>query len=536
MLENYSIINWILKHGIKTEDGTPYDFKNHLFMYDVLRELAKGSKNVVVYKAAQIGFSTAAILATLWIAKNRGIDIIYTLPTAADVKDFAGGKINRIVAQNSILKEWVKDHDTVEQKTVGNNIVYYRGTFTQKAAMMVSSSLNAYDEVDTSDQRVIEQYATRLQASEQKAEWYFSHPSVPGNGVSKHWEKSDQRHWFVKCPECKQEQFLSWPESIDMERKVFQCKGCHAELSDDVRRKGRWVAKYKHRDFVGFWIPLLICPWVSAKEIIKLYNEKSAEYFTNKVLGLPYVGSGNKPTIEMIEKNLTSEVNLQEGRIVIGCDTGLGLHYICGNEKGRFYYGEAKPIGPNSPEDYDPYDEIEKLLIRWPKSIVVFDAGGDLIGPRKLRAKYPGRVFLCHYSVDRKTMQLIRWGKDKEEGNVNADRNRMIQLVIDEYDDGRTPINGTIDDWYEFWLHYNNIYRTEEENSLGIMERKWHRSGPDHYVHADVYWRVGMNRFGMGEGAVIGKPLKVFAKKGYEVSPDNTMPIPSNVRGMKAFK
>ena len=525
MLENYSIINWILKHGIKTEDGTPYDFKNHMFMYDVLRELAKGSMNVVVYKAAQIGFSTAAILATLWIAKNRMIDIIYTLPTAADVKDFAGGKINRIVAQNPILKEWVKDHDTVEQKTVGNNIVYYRGTFTQKAAMMVSSALNAYDEVDTSDQRVIEQYATRLQASEQKAEWYFSHPSVPGNGVSKHWEKSDQRHWFVKCPKCRQEQYLSWPESIDMERQVFQCKGCHAELSDDVRRKGRWVAKYKDRDFVGFWIPLLICPWVSAKEIIKLHNEKSAEYFTNKVLGLPYVGSGNKPTIEMIEKNLTSEVNLQEGRIVIGCDTGLTQYYVIGNKKGLFHYGKS-----------NGYEDIEKFLDDWDKAIVVFDAGGDLIKPRELREKYPGRVFLCHYSVDRKTMQMIRWGKDKEEGNANADRNRMIQMTLDEFMDERIPLQGTMDDWYDYWLHWNNIYRVQEENNLGIMEKKWERSGDDHWVHATVYWRVGMNRFGMGEGAVIGKPLKVFGKKGYEVSPDNTMPIPSNIRGMKAFK
>lgn len=525
MLENYSIINWIQKHGIKTEDGSPYDFKNHMFMYDVLCELAKANKNVVVYKAAQIGFSTAAVLATLWIAKNKGIDIIYTLPTANDVKDFAGGKINRIIAQNEILKSWVKDHDTVEQKTVGNNIVYYRGTFTQKAAMMVSSSLNAYDEVDTSDQRVIEQYATRLQASETKAEWYFSHPSVPGNGVSKHWEKSDQRHWFVRCRNCKHEQFMSWPESFNMERQVYQCKGCQNELNDETRRKGRWVAKYLDRDFVGFWIPLYICPWVSAEEIIKLNNEKSEEYFINKVVGYPYVGSGNKPLISMIENNLTDTINMQDGRIVIGCDTGLTQWYVIGNQKGLFYYGKSKG-----------YDEIEGYLRRWPKAVVVFDAQGDLIKPRELREKYPGRIFLCHYSVDRKTMQLVRWGKDKEEGNVTADRNRMIQLVLDEFNDKRVPLQGNLDDWYDYWLHWNNIFRMQEENNLGVMQSKWERSGDDHWVHATVYFRVGMDRFGKGEGAIIYGTPSLGQRTAPEVSPDNTVPIPPGVRKMKQFK
>ena len=135
-LQNLSIINWIVKNGIKTEDGTPYKFKDYMFMYDVLRDMVSLERNIVCFKAAQIGFSTAAILSTLWISKNKRMDLIYTLPTQADVNQFAGGKINRIIAQNKILQDWVKDKDTVEQKTVGDNIIYYRGTFSQKSAMI----------------------------------------------------------------------------------------------------------------------------------------------------------------------------------------------------------------------------------------------------------------------------------------------------------------------------------------------------------------------------------------------------------------
>jgi len=189
--------------------------------------------------------STAAILATIWIAKNKLIDIIYTLPTANDVKDFVGGKINRIIAQNECLRNWVKHHDTIEQKSVGDNIIYYRGTTMEKAAMMMTSQLNVFDEIDASNQRVIEQYSTRQQGpGETRIEWYFSHPSVEGNGVSRHWPKSDQKHWFIICGECKEEQFMSWPESFDMMKRIYACKSCNAEISDSMRRKGRWVAKY----------------------------------------------------------------------------------------------------------------------------------------------------------------------------------------------------------------------------------------------------------------------------------------------------
>ena len=81
---------------------------------------------------------------------------------------------HRIIAQNPIFGEWVKDHDTVEQKQVGDNIIYFRGTFSAKQAMMVASQLNVHDEVDASDAEVLTQYETRQQAEAGGMRWYFS--------------------------------------------------------------------------------------------------------------------------------------------------------------------------------------------------------------------------------------------------------------------------------------------------------------------------------------------------------------------------
>src|SRR5687767_14162427 len=142
-LREVSLHAFIQETGLLTETGKRIDFHDHLFLFDIVADLAPKQ---VIMKAAQIGFSTMAIIKSLWLAKYRGLDIIYTLPTSNDVNEFVGSKVNRLIANNPILADMVKDRDTIEQKRVGTNVIYYRGTWTEKAALMVSSDLNVYDE------------------------------------------------------------------------------------------------------------------------------------------------------------------------------------------------------------------------------------------------------------------------------------------------------------------------------------------------------------------------------------------------------
>jgi len=511
-LEDISIHAWLLEHNIRTEKGLPVDFNKHLFLFEPYTDL---SKEQVILKAAQVGLSSLAVLKALYLAKKLGVDIIYTLPTDADVGVFVGGKVNRFIRQNPILQSYTQDKDTVEQKKVGDGMIYYRGTFTKRAAISVSADVLIHDELDFSDQEIIGDYQSRLQHSNYRWMWCFGHPSAQGVGVSAVWDKSDQKHWFIKCNHCEKEQYMSFPESINQEKLIFQCKYCFKELSEEARRVGRWVKKYKDREISGYWIPLLIAPWITAKDIIEKFNNSTEEFFYNRVLGLPYVGAGNKVNQQDILQNLTEDINEQKGRIVIGCDTGEWLRFVVGNQDGLFYYGQTKK-----------YEDIELLLKRYPMSIAVFDAGGDIIGVRALRERNPGRVFLCHYSQDRKTMQLIRWGQEKEQGNVVVDRNRMMQFVIDEFKSKRIPLQGAESDWWDYWLHWSHIYRVEEEDNLGIPRRKWLRNGRDDWVHATLYWRTGMDRFGRGDGVVLSSREEKFSES-FEIPPNKRVPFPA---------
>jgi hypothetical protein len=119
-----------------------------------------------------------------------------------------------------------------------------------------------------------------------------------------------------------------------------------------------------------------------------------------------------------LTKCLSSEVNLQDDRIIIGVDTGHDIYYTLMNKQGVFHYGYCQsPQEVNEP-NYDPYNELDKLMIRFPRSIMIADQGGDLIGIRKLQAKYRGRVFLCWFTKETKNQQIIRWAENEEEGKV----------------------------------------------------------------------------------------------------------------------
>jgi hypothetical protein len=496
LLEQVSIHAWLIQHKIKNEKGDPIDFYDHPFLFDIYRDRAQ---HLCAMKAAQVGLSTLEILKNLWDAKFRKMDIIYTLPTDEDVNVFVGGKVNRIISQNPVLMEYTKDKDSVEQKKIGESMLYFRGTWTKKAAIMVTADRLVHDEKDSSKSDVVKDYQARLQHSKHKQVHTFSHPSTPGTGVDVEWQVSDQKHWFVTCPHCEKKQYLSWDledekkMSVDLERKIFVCRACRGELSDDVRRRGRWIAKKPESKRSGYWVPLLICPYVSAEEIIDKFNDpdQTEEFFYNKILGLPYVGKGNKLTNALLMQNLNDGILTPDAdeRIVIGVDTGLKIDYVMGGQKGLFFHGEA-----------DDYDVLERHMDRWKKAICIIDQGGDLIGPRKFAAKYPGRVFLCLFSEDRKTKELVRWGKKEEQGAVTADRNRMIQLVVDEFSEARIPLQGQESDWYEYWLDWNNLSRKKitDATTNAFKGFKWIRSGRDHKALATVYWRIGMFRFGWG--------------------------------------
>lgn len=475
-------------YDIKNEQGISLEFKDRPFLWDIYEDM---SPFQAILKAPQIGMTTLMTIKSFWVAKNLHKDIIYTLPTQSDVQEMAGSSINRIVAQNPIFMQWVKDHDSVESKRVGDNTIHYRGTWTSKQAMMVPSQLNIHDEVDASKPEVIEQYETRLQANASGMRWYFSHPTFPDLGVDKFWKLSDQKHWFITCPHCEELQYLSWPESIDEKRRCYQCKKCHKELTDDDRRRGNWYPKYPDKQFSGYWVSQLMCPWITAEKILTDFKEKSAEYFHNYVLGLPYAGGDAKLSQDHVFQNLTGKQDVpeQNERVILGIDTGKKVDFVLGNERlGLFHHGDSTS-----------YSECDEFMRRWPMCIAVIDAGGDFIAAQAFYERWPGRVFKA-YTSKKNGNEVFDWGKDDKQGEVHYDLDKTWQIVVDELREKLLPLQGTEQDWWEYWLDWKSMSRIKlMDDKTGMFKGiKWVRSGRNHRASATLFWRIGMSRFSGG--------------------------------------
>lgn len=500
-------------YQIKTERGEILDFKDHPYLWDIYQD---ESKFIAIRKAAQIGFTTAAIIKSIWLAKARKMDIIYTMPTSGDAENLVKTKVNRIIEQNPVLQEWVSG-STLDKKQVGNSVIYYPGTWTPRAALSVSSDLNIHDEVDRSNLPVIEQFSSRLQHSKYGFQWLFSNPSTPDVGVDKLWNRSDQKHYFYTCSKCNKKQYLTMKniyegkdfDPIQKTGYYFGCVKCKVPLE---RYKGEWIARWEDKNEVsGYWISLLMNPKITADYIKLQERTKPADFFDNFILGIPHTGSGNIVTKDVFLRNLTDRINRQEGRIVIGVDPGVVMRYVIGNQEGLFYYGECTG-----------YKELELLLKRWPKAIMVIDQGGDIVGSRDLRERYKNRVFLAFYGSPKKDGELFDWNDDAN--TVTIDRNNGIQLLIDEFTDKRIPIYGTETDWYDYWVHWSHIHRTVEEDRMGRPVYKWVRTDRDDFVHATLYWRCGIDRFMNGPGAIIDIQ-STLGEIGYTASPDGKFMI-----------
>lgn len=501
-------------YNAKNDQGEPLDFKDHPYLWDIYDDW---SPTIAVRKAAQIGFSTTANIKALWLAKNRGMDIIYSLPSASDIKDFVSGKTNRLIDNNPIFQRWTEDKDSIEQKRVGSNVIYFKGTWTERAAIATPADLYISDETDRSKQEIVQQYQTRLQHSKYGWRWYFSNPSAPGHGVDRYWADSDQKHWFVHCGcnggEDNGWQFMTMKQLIVPKegKPYFGCLWCKRELN---RRKGEWVRRWKDKETSGYWISSLMAPWMSASSILAKKKDYTDEQFANFVLGEPYIGKGNILTRQSFMQNIVTKTNPQDDRPIIGVDTGVGINMVVGNKYGLFYYDKVK--------DYEP---LRNLLKRWPDAIAIIDQGGDIIGPRKLREEFKNRVYLCFFAADRKNDELIRW--NKEDGTVIADRNKMIQLVVDEMSEKRIPMYGKESEWEDVWNEWKGMYRTSEENTLGVEVFKWNKpaSGRADYPFAYVYWRIGMSEFLNEKAKFVSPSTDSFAFMGSD-SPTGSMFMP----------
>jgi len=508
-LERSTSLYWILNNNFINENDQPIEFEKHRFLIDPYLD---EHPDIVVKKSAQIGWSVLAILKGIHIAGYKGLNVIHTLPTQNVIKDFVIPKVNPLVQKNKAARELLK-HDNVSLKQFGERWVYYRGAFVEREAISITADVLINDEYDRSDQHILSIYQSRLQYSNYAWTWRFSNPSVKGFGVDELFEDSDQMHWFITCEHCGHDQYLTFENNVDIQKKIYICMKCKKEISDATRQNGRWVAKFPKRTHRrGYWISQLMCPYVPASYIVEK-SKDDPEFFYNFVLGLAYTEAEILVTRESIV-SACSPGRVELKKVCMGVDNGVIKHYVIGTPEGIFRYGKT-----------DSWEEIERLIKAY-NAHTVIDLNPYPNTPRALTEKYPGLVFCNSYVQDRKEIGAIQWGLKQREGAVRSDRTKIIDRVASEINNKEITYTLTpqaMDEYIEHWL---NMYRGTEVNSQGIKRGVWltKENRPDHYAHATIYWRIALEKVKEADGAIARSIVRTPPQKRAVIMERDTIP------------
>lgn len=484
-------------YKIQNENQKPIEFAKHRFL---LQPYMDKSKRQVARKSTQVGWSTLAIIRAIHLSNYLQANVIYTLPSKSVVKDFVTPKVDPLIESNPIIKSMVGNTDSTALKAIGKRFIYFRGSWEQGSAITISGDVLINDEYDRSNPLVLETYKTRLDAAALNNpgmgyEWHFSNPSQPNAGVDALWQESDQKHWYIRCSRCNKDQYMEWPDNIDIKKGIYVCKHCKRPLAEEDRCNGRWL-RHRFTDLSGYWINQLMVPWIPAEKIIR-NSKKDAAIFHNFTLGLPYVASEDKISGDMIRSAIILEENPRTD-VAIGVDVGIVKHYVIGNRFGIFRVGTC-----------DTWEELEDLRNRY-QAYMVIDALPMPDPVMRLVQKYPGKVWMSYFSDNKKEIEVVAWGEADKTGVVYSDRTKIIDAVVSDIRSKDIVYNLPPEALKDYIAHAESMYRvvteehTPEGGKTGRVKQQWLTIGSraDHYIFATVYWRLALMQT-LSRGSVI---------------------------------
>ena len=492
--EEFSILYWAIKNGVKNEKGDPLDFTDRLFLLDILTDW---TPKLVWKKCSQVGGSVTFVLKALFAVQHRGLNVILTYPSDSDAEEFVKTKTNPIIKENASLFPRTSA-DSVYLKQLNGRNLYVKGTVSKTAAISTTADLLIHDEASRSDQKNMAFYQSRIKASHYAGTWMFSNPTTERDTLDEWWQKSDQKEWFVTCSNGHSE-MLSWPDSIDKDRGCFQCKHCQVELTDEQRRKGYWK-KTRESDISGYHTSHLMAPWIKATDIIR-ESTGDQEYFYNFVLGEPYNPGDLSVTRSLILDNWTPKDLTVGKQWYLGVDVGNMKHFCLGTELGVTKIGRFT--------DWQQLDDMMKQY----NPFLVIDAMPDNTASRHYTETYE-KAYMSFFQDNQANPQTIVWwgkaGEPDTPGNkgkiVYSNRNRVIDQLIDDLLRAKILFGVKSDAELRIFIdQWLTLRRVKVTDARGIEKYVWESTtGNDHGVFALLYYSLA--RSTDGAGMVLGTP------------------------------
>jgi hypothetical protein len=493
------------------------DFTRFPFQVELYKKLAH-DRDGVVMKGTQVGVSAWLLRWAIFWADTRGLTALYVFPKDKQLGDFSNQRIRPLITGSSYLADRVPgDHiNNVHLRQIGLGWINLRGSQSKEALDSVDADVLALDEYDTLTQENIPDAERRVSAPTSKGLIRrVGVPSVDDFGISKLYEKSDRRRWFVRCGHCNERQFIHFfqrdpngevvdetdedaqddglPNAtsayVNREVAAVYCGKCHSEIGADEIQHGEWVAEFPMREVKGYHIHRMMVPGSDVKKIVEsseAISPMERQVFWNKDLGLPHSekeGRLSKQAISAAQAVLNYNMGPRSGYsgsnlITMGVDVAsvrdLNIRvseHLGDRRKRALFIGTAKN-----------FDVVAELIDAYRVNMTCIDHLPDGRLAREIANRYHGRVFISRF-LPPTSHDVLVW--DDEQMTAGIKRTEAIDATYSLVRAQRNLLPLDVPEDYVTQLRA--AQRFDSIDDMGRRTVGYKKLGDQDYLMAEVY-------------------------------------------------
>ncbi|MFN8547757.1 MAG: phage terminase large subunit family protein [Candidatus Eisenbacteria bacterium] len=478
-------------------EGRPFSFRGHGYLRAIFDDT---SPHVVLSKAAQIGGTTWAILRAIH-ACLTGLNVIYFFPTRTDVLEFSKSRVAPLLAENPFLWRLLRDTDTAGLKRIGDAHLYLRGMQSTVGMKSVPADLVIFDELDEAEPAAKAMAKERLAHSDYKRLIELSNPSIPDYGIDEIYQRSDQRHWTLRCPSCGTWSALEklFPQKLGQDVPILRvradgtvyraCPNCQSELDPE---QGEWVADFPSSSIHGYRISQLFSTKVNPKEILDEYRTtRYPERFYNLKIGIPWTDLGRKvdaATVLALCGSHPLADAMPGGYCSMGVDTGRELHVVILHDSdGDGHARETKRLVFCGA--MESFEQLDELMRRFNVARCVVDGLPETHATREFIARHRYHAWMCFFNEHQRGAPKF----DYVTHMVTINRTEAIDASRAAVRDARLVLPRRMPLLEEFARHVACDAKVlDEDEETGIKKYRYIRTGPNHYSMALTYAWMGI--------------------------------------------
>ena len=382
-------------------DRTPY-------LREIMDCLSSTSpvEEIVFMKGAQVGGTEAILNALGYVIDHAPGPVIFIQPTVDLAKRFSRQRLEPLVDVTPRIREKVapaRSRDganTMLAKDFPGGQLVITGANSAVGLRSMPAQYAFMDEIDGYPVNVDEEGSpialveARQRTFARRKRAKVSTPTIKGrSAIEAAYEESDQRRFYVPCPDCGEMQplefrQLQWTKlGLPPEQAVYECRACYFAIKEHLKpgllAAGEWRAEAPEHAGLGkvrgYHLSALYAPlgWMSWGEIAKQFVESEKDpdkyrVFVNTVLGETWAQRGDAPeweglflrrdvyatgTVPMGGLFLTAGVDVQKDRVVFEV-----VAWGRGKRSWSIDYGEIP--GDTADLEHGPWQQLDELLAR----------------------------------------------------------------------------------------------------------------------------------------------------------------------------